>query len=152
MRICALTAAILAITLIGGCKTAVPIPSREARHDSFANLTSSLRLRYGPGLAEIYADSVVTTWGDVTASGVDQVAENWWRILTGAQVEQASRTIASSTNLGAQMLRDSGSIVLRLKNTGGPLGFRDSTMHFITRWVRENRPSRWVIANDSIIP
>ena len=146
-------AAALAVALPVGCtEPPAAVPGREVRDESYARLGGGVRLLYGPILAELYADSVVTTWGDVSAAGIDNVATNWNRIVTEAHVDQTSRTIVSSTLVGTEVLRDSGKIVLRLKDTVGKRTFRDTTMKFVTRWVREKRPNRWVIAVDSIIP
>lgn len=120
--------------------------------DSYASLVSNLRMRYVPALLELYSDSVITTWGDVAVRGMDDVVKNWQRIVIEARVDQAPRVIVSSTTLGAGMLRDSGTIVFRIRNAAGGPAFSDSTMRFVTRWVREKKPSRWVIAADSIMP
>jgi hypothetical protein len=123
------------------------------RTAEYARLGGGLQLGYSPILAELYADTASTTWDQLTATGLDDISQNWKRILTGARVEQVVRMIAGTTTEAATgIVRDSGRIVLRLKDSVRVGSFRDTTMSFVTYWGRERKSNRWVILTDSIHP
>ena len=135
------------------CSSAAPPPTREVRAGEYSRLAGGLQLGYSAILAELYADTASTTWGQVTATGLDDISQNWKRILTGARVEQVVRIIAgTSTAAETGVVRDSGRIVLRLKDSVHVGLFRDTTMSFVTLWGREHKLNRWVILTDSIRP
>ena len=135
------------------CSSAAPPPTREARTDEYARLGGGLQLGSSAILVELYADTASTTWGEATATGLDDISQNWKRILTDARVEQVVRIIAGTTTAPETGgVRDSGRIVLRLKDSVRVGSFRDTTMSFVTWWGREHKLNRWVILTDSIRP
>lgn len=143
---------VLTAVLISACSRPVPAPSKDERSDSYARLSGGLNLGYGPIIAELYADTATTTWGDATVKGLDDISKNWKRILEGAHVDQAPRSIVKTETGVSGVLRDSGRIVLRLRDTVKAGAFRDTTMMFITRWGLERNTKRWVILSDTIAP
>lgn len=143
---------VFGVTVATACAKKEPSTSKEERSDDYARLFGGLRLANGPIIAELYSDSATTTWGENTVRGLDNIATNWKRIMEGAKVEQIARVIAKTDKTLDGMVRDSGSIVFRIRDSAAAKVPRDTSMSFVTRWESGGSPRRWLIVTDSINP
>ena len=127
---------------------AATLPNNEARTDAYARLIAGSRLTYAPMLTTLLWDDAQATFDSATAVGIDAIALNWRNIVVGAKVDAVTRHIASVKTPRAEMRRDSGSIVFRLRDSTAKLGFRDTSMTFVAGWFYNK--GEWKILYDSI--
>ncbi len=118
--------------------------------DLYAQVIAGSRTNYAPMLVGVVDPEAVTVWDSTSAAGIDMIAKNWQAILVGAKVDQVTRTIRLATSIGDQIIRDSGSISFRLRDSTQKMGFRDTTMSFVTYWAFKPKEKGWRIEVDSV--
>jgi hypothetical protein len=150
-RSAALVTALFITGVVGACanKPTTP-PSKQVRTDLYAQVMAGARTNYVPMMVGVMAEDAVTVWDSTSAAGVDMIVKNWQSILVGAKVDQVTRTIRIATSIGDRVIRDSGTIAFRLRDSTQKLGFRDTTMAFITYWAFKPKDKGWRIEVDSV--
>ena len=138
---------------IQGCKSTIAnAPTEAERLTGYTRLHASARAGYALTALRILADTVEAVLDGAVVLGFDQVFRNWQAIQTGAQIDMVSRAILASRMVQEGVARDSGLITFRLHDSTQAIGFRDSTMTFVTYWAPQGSTKDWRIILDSIRP
>ena len=143
----------IAILLLGsvlGCRRNTPFPNEQERGNNYILIAAAMRMGNSGMALQLLSDSIETSWDGVSVVGIDGVATNWQRIINGAHVDQLSRTILNTRAIDPQRMRDSGTIVFRLRDSTSKIGFHDSTMTFVSEWRLDKRLRDWRLQHDSI--
>lgn len=137
------------VLLVAACQKdpAQLFPNPDQRSEAYTLLSSGSRLGLVATLLELVEVTASTTFGNTTVTGIDDIVENWRRVLEGAKVDMVSRRIIATKDLGYLERRDSGTVTFRLNTPGG--GFRDTTVIFMTTWAYKDK--RWRIRDDSLL-
>ena len=145
------TAALLAL-ITGACARDLPFPADVERTDSYVLLAAATRTQNAGMLLSLLSDSVSTTWDSAAVLGIDNVAAQWRKIQIEGKIDLIARRMSNTRQVVPGRMRDSGQITFRLLDPTQSMGFRDTTMTFMTHWLYEREQRQWKIISDSITP